>query len=411
MRLPFRRPSRPRRIRPDIRPWLVPLALAAAACREDSGGGLDPPDDADQGTSPTPGCVDGTLESGALFRICFPGQWNGDLVVYAHGYVSAYEPIALPDDRVEGRRVEEIVQDLGYAYATTSYRANGLAVTEAVEDLRLLEATVRARYRPDPPRTYLVGVSEGGLVATLGVERAGEPFDGALAACGPIGDFRHQIDYIGDFRVVFDYFFPGVLPGSPVLPPDEVRADWDRYGAEIARALLDDPIATLQLLRVTGASVDPGRPATVGATVLGLLWYNVFAAPDLQQRLGGQPFDNTSRVYAGSLDDAALNAGVARFAADLAANRNVAERLTTTGHPTVPLVALHTDRDPVVPVEQQRLYGEKVAQAGLAERVEPITVERYGHCAFTLAELTDAFTRLVERVAAEPHLAGVLGGP
>ena len=36
----------------------------------------------------------------------------------------------------------------------------------------------------------------------------------ALALCGPVGDFAGQIDYLGDFRVLFDYFFPGVIPGD-----------------------------------------------------------------------------------------------------------------------------------------------------------------------------------------------------
>ncbi len=33
-----------------------------------------------------------------------------------------------------------------------------------------------------------------------------ELFASAVAACGPIGSFRAQIDSFGDFRVLFDYF-------------------------------------------------------------------------------------------------------------------------------------------------------------------------------------------------------------
>ena len=34
-------------------------------------------------------CVEGTQMSGAVYRICMPTAlpWNGDLVLYAHGYV------------------------------------------------------------------------------------------------------------------------------------------------------------------------------------------------------------------------------------------------------------------------------------------------------------------------------------
>ena len=73
---------------------------------------------------------------------------------------------------------------------------------------------------------HLAGVSEGGLVATLLAERSPELFSTALAACAPIGSFVQQINYLGDFRVLFDYFFPGVIPGSPIEIPAEVIANW-----------------------------------------------------------------------------------------------------------------------------------------------------------------------------------------
>ena len=35
--------------------------------------------------------------------------------------------------------------------------------------------------------------------------------------CGPVGDFQKQIDYLGDFRVLFDYYFPNIMP--PLVGP------------------------------------------------------------------------------------------------------------------------------------------------------------------------------------------------
>ena len=47
-------------------------------------------------------------------------------------------------------------------FATTSYRQNGLTILEGVDDVRLLvDAFGPAR------RVHVIGVSEGGLVATL----------------------------------------------------------------------------------------------------------------------------------------------------------------------------------------------------------------------------------------------------
>jgi pimeloyl-ACP methyl ester carboxylesterase len=129
--------------------------------------------------------------------------------------------------------------------------------------------------------------------------------------------------------------------------------------------------------------------------VTGALWYDVFALPDATLRLGGQPFDNVGRTYQGSSDDAALNAGVARVAAE-ANGRAGLEAFETGGSLGVPVVTLHTTRDPVVPAGQSARYGEKIAAAGAGALLAQRTVDRYGHCAFQAAELFDAFNALLQ---------------
>ncbi len=174
-------------------------------------------------------CEDGLLPSGALSRVCVPTfGWNGQLVVFAHGYVAFNQPIGfyhleLPD----GTNIPTLVQTLGFAFATTSYRQNGLAILEGVEDIRELIAAFKAAAPLDPRRTYVTGVSEGGIIAALLAERFPDMFTGALATCGPIGSFRGQVNYVGDFRVLFDYYFPGVIPGSPTSIPPEVIDTWN----------------------------------------------------------------------------------------------------------------------------------------------------------------------------------------
>jgi pimeloyl-ACP methyl ester carboxylesterase len=380
--------------------WRGALAAAAglaltAACG-DSG---DPSGPVDDGNPPAAGCSDGTMESGALYRTCFPADWNGELIVYAHGYVRSDAPLAIPDDMLAGSPVSSLVTGLGYAFATTSYRDNGLVADVAVEDVAQVVDRVRKLYRPDPVRTYLVGISEGGLVAALAAEREPGRFDGALAACGPVGDFATQIDHIGDFRVVFDYFFPGVLPGTAIDIPDDLRANWEsQYAPAVLAALALDPDATGQLLEVTGLAVADATPQSVGTGVIGLLWYNVFGTADARLRLGGQPFDNVGRDYRGSADDAALNAGVARHAADPAARAAIG-RFDVSGGLAVPVVTLHTTADPIVPFLHEGLYGAKVSAAGKAALLDQQSMDRAGHCAFEPLEVQAAFGTLIERVA------------
>ena len=353
----------------DFRRWALAAAIALAACGDDEGGqGV-----VDEGEAPVPGCTDATTSSGALTRVCFPAEWNGDLILYAHGYVQPDEPLAIPDDLIGGTPVEDLINAAGYAYGTTSYRANGLVADLAVDDLVQLKELVRRTVRPDPVQIFIVGVSEGGLVAALAAEAPLDPYAGVLAACGPIGDFARQIDYFNDVRVVFDYLFPGVIPGSPIDPPAEVRADWDAtYAPAVVAALSDDPAAALELAEVTGVPAEGLDPGALGEAVAGILWYNVLGSANAQQRLGGQPYDNVERSYLGSSDDAALNAEVARFIADGNARAELV-RFETTGQLTAPISIIHTTGDPIVPF---------------------FDVERFGHCALTSSEILAAFGAL-----------------
>ena len=54
-------------------------------------------------------------------------------------------------------------------------------------------------------------------------------YSGGVAVCGPVGSFHKQVDYFGDVRVLFDYFFPGVLSsagGSAVDIPSMLISGW-----------------------------------------------------------------------------------------------------------------------------------------------------------------------------------------
>jgi hypothetical protein len=348
-----------------------------------------------QGAIPQP-CVDGTLPSGALSRICVPDGWNGQLVVFAHGYVQPGEPLAfyhltLPD----GTSLPDLIQSQGFAFATTSYRRNGLAILEGVDDIRELTA----RFTRDvslPLRTYITGVSEGGLVAALLAERSPELFWSGLATCGPVGSFRAQVDYFGDFRVLFDYFFPGILPSSPISIPPPVMTNWYTvYVPAITVALAANPGRAAELLRVAKAPYDPANPATIVNTALDALWYNVFATNDIIQKLGGNPFGNRLTWYLGSSNDLRLNLRVQRFTASPAA-LTALRAYQTSGDLSIPLVTLHTTGDDVIPIWQELLYLLKVDPSERG-RFIPLPVSRYGHCNFTTNEVLGAFLLTVSQ--------------
>lgn len=340
----------------------------------------------------TPGpCEPGVLPGGALSLICVPSLgWNGQLVVYAHGYVAPGLPLdfyqlSTPD----GTSLPLLVQSLGFAFATTSYRQNGLAILEGANDIEQL-VTAFSVSHPAPTRTHVAGVSEGGLVATLLAERAPETFSSALAACGPIGSFRLQLQYLGDFRVLFDYFFPGVIPGSPIDVPPQVMANWTSvYVPAIAGALAANPGRAMELMRVSRAAYDPSNPATVVSTTVNALWYNVFGTNDAVLKLGGNPYGNRLTWYFGSRNDLRLNLQVRRFSASATAVAAL-RAYDTSGDLHIPLVTLHTTADEIVPFWHELLYLPKL---DLFERGRfiPIPVTTYGHCNFTTNQLAASF--------------------
>jgi pimeloyl-ACP methyl ester carboxylesterase len=347
------------------------------------------------GEAATPGrCQAGTLPHGALSLVCVPARgWNRDLVVYAHGYVAPNEPIALPELALpDGAYLPDLVQRRGYAFATTSYRRNGLAVLEGVDDMIGLVSRFKSSVRP-PRHTYATGASEGGLIVALLAERHPDLLTGALPVCGPIGDFRKQFDHVGDFRILFDHLFPGVLPPSPISVPPADLDRWPSYAAAISSAIAAHPSAAAQLISTSKAAIDPGDPSSVARTAGGLLWYHLVGTNDAVEKLGGNPFDNRSRWYWGSSSDVRLNIGVQRFAASPAALRNLA-RFQTSGELRIPMMTLHTTGDEIVPYWHQLLYLRK-AETSHGGSLTPVPVVRYGHCNFTSREMLGAFGLLV----------------
>ena len=344
--------------------------------------------------------ADAVRSSGAITRVCMPapGLWNGSLVVFAHGYVSPEEAVAIPEDQLslpDGTSLPGIVNALGFAFATTSYSKTGLAVLPGVADVRdAVDAFVDEQGAPR--HTYLVGASEGGLVTALAVERSPEVFSGGVAACGPVGDFRRQINYWGDFRALFDLYFPGLLPGDAVHVPQSVRDEWtSTYVPRITMAFAARPAALDQLLRVSRAPFDAADNDTKVATALGLLWYDVFATMDGIATLGGQPFDNTTRFYTGSGNDFLLNLLVKRYKASPVALQEIEANYQTSGRLAVPLVTLHTTGDPIIPYGHEPLYTLKAILAGSGALHGNLPVARYGHCKFEAPEALVALGLLV----------------
>ncbi len=357
-------------------------------------------------------CPAGTYPVGDYcpkYLIHVPDSWNGDLVVFAHGYQGPTEEPAIEDYAIPpgNQKVSEIIAGMGYAFAATSYSYTGLVIPQAVEDVReLVRRFPDLSDRGSPRSVFLVGASEGGLVAALAIEKDPGLFDGGLAICGPVGDFKKQVHYFGDFLVLFNYFFPNVLRNlsetgetpTPEYVPEDLLQKWPQVAGAVLHAIGANPAAAKQLLKVSGAAVDPADPLSE-QTILGLLWYGIFATNDANGKLGGCPYDNSRIWYSGSKNDIRLNLKIDRFRADSAALENIENGYQTSGKLASPLVTLHTTKDPIVPYWHEPIYTLKTLLSGSLLRHLNIPVARYGHCVFSPDELVTAFALV--RIMAE----------
>ena len=115
---------------------------------------------------------------GAKFTVAVPENWNGHLLLLAHGGQRESAPLN-SDFAMNSPTYQHLLAD-GWMIASTSYRRNGDIVVEAVEDIDVLRQHIVETYGP-PQRTLVQGSSMGGTIVTLIAETRSEDYDGVLA--------------------------------------------------------------------------------------------------------------------------------------------------------------------------------------------------------------------------------------
>jgi len=328
-------------------------------------------------------------------------NYNGEMILFAHGYIAEGSPepatwlsqLALPD----GTALPTLLNGQGFGFAASSFSTDGLAILPGIQDTKALINVVGALGIP-VHNYFVTGASEGGLVAAKSIEEDPGSYLGGLAVCGPVGSFQKQLNYFDDVRVLFDYFFPGVLTsagGTAIdIPPALIQNWFTQYEPAVIKAVNSNPLATLQLINT--AKIEIGlNPANAANAIADVLWYNVFATNNAKIVLGGNPFDNIKTVYKGSFNDAKLNRLVERYTATGTALSTIAMYYETTGRLDEPLVTLHTLADPIVPFWQETLYAGKVLSQGRISEFVAIPAIAYGHCNVSAAQAQSALSVLL----------------
>jgi pimeloyl-ACP methyl ester carboxylesterase len=346
------------------------------------------------------------VHNGAQYALFLPARWSGRLVVYAHGFVDTAYPIALPDVVTPDVApwvvaVRETLLGAGYAVAYSSFAENGWAVKDGSERTHELRNLFISRFGV-PKRVYLVGRSLGALIALRMAEKVPDAYQGVLALCGPVGGARLQTDYIGDVRVLFDFFFPGVIPGDALNVPELDYSPGSPLVNAIVWSIMTNPQAAQSLAAVNQVELPYTTFEELINSIVRPLGYHVRGTNDLLARTGGQsPFGNDNTWYAGlGKFDKVVNAGVQRILAAEVAVNYLKDFYVPTGELTIPFLTLHTTLDPDVPFFHQAALESLVETAGASNLLVQQHIARYGHCNFSPAEAAGAFGGLAKWVEA-----------
>lgn len=370
--------------------------------------------------------VEGETGPGAIYAIAVPDEWNGRLVLYSHGYRDPESPIDLRNqDNLDLLR-ERLVAE-GYAIAYSSYSQNGFAVKDGMQRTQQLRG-IFTSYFGTPTETLLMGHSLGGLIALGLAEQFPQHYAGALVMCGIAGGSAAEVNYIANVRVLFDFFYPGVLPGSLLSLPAGTRPEQDieapataamsatlasgnpqsMQGAFAIAALMEGMGTPIPYIQTLGT---PTAIKTLAGSIVYALSFHARGFQDLIDRTHGQsPFDNSLTVYSGALPAAllaALNAppeqgGVQRFSTTPAAQNYLESYYAPAGDLQIPLVTLNNPFDPISPRFHMAAYREQVAASGSAAMLVERTSANpfgYGHCAMTVDDTMDALADLEGRLA------------
>ncbi|MFI6330003.1 alpha/beta hydrolase family protein [Micromonospora chersina] len=403
------------------------LAAGAALTLTVGLAGAAPALAADDGSEPLPGytisnpplaplVVDGaatTVRQGvhehAGYVIETPARWNGDLVMWAHGY-RGQGTVLSPEPPGYDLRQRLLAQ--GYAWASSSYDRNGYDIRSGVLGTRAL-ADFFADTVKRPKRVYIAGVSMGGHIIGRSLEQYPGYYDGALPMCGVLGD--HELfDFFLDYNLVAQ-----ALAGVPAYPtPDDYLTNAvPRIQVALGLAGLKPggPDTTNDLgKQLRAITVERSGGPRPGADAAFAVWKDFLFSitttngGDSPAQRPGQLATNLLTRYSPN-SPVNVNATVQRVAPE-----NLRQRLSPTltevprisGRPTVPVLSLHDLGDLFVPFSMEQAYARDTAWHGRSRLVVQRAVRAAQHCEFSPAEAGAAWDDLVSWVRTGKRPAG-----
>jgi hypothetical protein len=348
--------------------------------------------------------------NGASYRVEVPPNWNGKLVMYAHGYAGTGAALGVSNPSIRRYLVQN-----GYAWAASSYSKNYYDVKAGVEDTNALAleftkiAARNGRALAEPTRMYITGHSMGGHITGAAIEDEAAAtavnkvkYHGAVPMCGVMGS-AELFNQFAAMQVTAQ-----ALAGLPSYP----TAKWSEISAQVTSTLFTTfpsaPTATgakyLSVLKnITGGE----RPLFAQGIAFGgsfpSAWGTFGSDGTVTGILNKNVLDTTAYTYVIDGDTAgstALNAAVQKLAAAPDANRLRRDGLRwipqINGEFKIPVVSIHTLGDLFVPFSMQQVYQKRVAAKGNSAWLVQRAIRGASHCDFTVAEQTEAFDAMIK---------------
>jgi hypothetical protein len=301
----------------------------------------------------------------------------------------------------------------GYALAGSAYGRNGWAVNDGVKaDVELLKTIAPAHLSKQPKTVYAWGESLGGLITQMLAQDHASLIDAAFPQCGVLAGSNAIADKFLDAEVAAKAFFDPKLKLknytsdkqaanqfadvenaiSSGLTSSDPSVQIKTYGTLVGLdALLGLPFKTFTF---NDKHSQASRTFAAFESFVTQVGYGIQGGRDVVQRTGGLPVSNTGVDYRKLATPAAkaaaeaegvsgkqvtafaktLQADAKRVAGSRQARKAFAGMGTPTGAVRVPTLTLHTEYDPLVLVQHETVFAQRVKAHHDAKRVRQIFI-------------------------------------
>lgn len=352
---------------------------------------------------------------GAQYNVEVPANWNGQLVMYAHGYAGEGNLLQAGSPTIRRYLIQN-----GYAWAASSYSKNYYDVRAGVEDTNALAlqfnaiAKANGRNLAAPSKIFITGHSMGGHITAAAIEdetyataNHKVKYNGAVPMCGVVGD-TELFDYFAGAQVTAQ-----ALAGLPKYP----TPNWSDISAQVGATLftsfsVDPPNIDTTLTGAKYASVIENltggqRPmfdmGFKSGGSFAAVWGVFGSDGTVNGILNKNTLDTNRFTYTIEGDipgSSALNASVLKLTAATDANRLRTDGLRwipkANGEFKIPVVTLHTLGDLYVPFSMEQIYNKRVAAKGNSQWLVQRAVRGITHCDFTVQEQVEAFDAMIK---------------